>query len=74
MARLGGVDDAVVEQLAGLVHDGDLAASAVAGVECQHACAANRSSREQAFEILGEHVDGIGLSAHGELGACLAFE
>ena len=31
VARLGGVDHAVVEQLAGLVHDGDLAAGAVAG-------------------------------------------
>ena len=46
VARFGGVDHAVVEQLAGLVHDGDLAASAVARVEREHAGASHGACRE----------------------------
>ena len=73
VARLGGVDHAVVEQLAGLVHDGDLAAGAVARIECEHAGAAHGACREQALEILGKDVDGLGLGANGEFGAGLAL-
>ena len=74
MARLGGVDHAVVEQLAGLVHDGDLAAGAVARIEREHTGAADGARREQALEILGKDVDGLGLGANGELGAGLALQ
>ena len=74
VARLGGVDHAVVEQLAGLVHDGDLAAGAVARIEREHAGAAHGACREQAFEILGKDVDGLGLGANGEFGAGLALQ
>ena len=74
MARLGGVDHAVVEQLAGLVHDGDLAAGAVARIEREHAGAAHGARREQALEILGKDVDGLGLRTDGELGAGLALK
>ena len=74
MARLGGVDHTVVEQLAGLVHDGDLAAGAVARIECEHAGAADGAGREQALEILGKDVDGLGLGANGEFGAGLALQ
>ena len=74
VARLSGVDHAVVEQLAGLVHDGDLAAGAVARVEREHTGAADGAGREQALEILGKDVDGLGLGADGELGAGLALQ
>ena len=74
VARLGGIDHAVVEQLAGLVHDSDLAAGAVARVERQHAGAADGAGREQALEILGKDVDGLGLGANGEFGAGLALQ
>ena len=74
VARLGGVDHAVVEQLAGLVHDGDLAAGAVARIEREHAGAAHGARREQALEILGKDVDGLGLRTDGELGAGLALK
>ena len=74
VARLGGVDHAVVEQLAGLVHDGDLAAGAVARIEREHAGAAHGARREQALEILGKDVDGLGLGADGEFGAGLALQ
>ena len=74
VARLGGVDHAVVEQLAGLVHNGDLAAGAVARVEREHTGAADGARREQALEILGKDVDGLGLGADGELGAGLALQ
>ena len=74
VARLGGVDHAVVEQLAGLVHDGDLAAGAVARIEREYAGAAHGARREQAFEILGKDVDGLGLGANGEFGAGLALQ
>ena len=74
VARLGGIDHAVVEQLAGLVHDGDLAAGAVARIECEHAGAAHGACREQALEILGKDVDGLGLRANGEFGAGLALQ
>ena len=74
MARLGGVDHAVVEQLAGLVHNGDLAAGAVARIEREHAGAAHGACREQALEILGKDVDGLGLGANGEFGAGLALQ
>ena len=74
VARLGGVDHAVVEQLAGFVHDGDLAAGAVARIEREHAGAADGAGREQAFEILGKDVDGLGLGTDGELGAGLALQ
>ena len=74
VARLGGVDHAVVEQLAGLVHDGDLAAGAVTRIEREHAGAADGACREQALEILGKDVDGLGLGANGELGAGLALQ
>ena len=73
VARLGGVDHAVVEQLAGLVHDGDLAAGAVAWVEREYAGATDGACREQALEILGKDVDGFGLGANGEFGAGLAL-
>lgn len=74
VARLGGIDHAVVEQLAGLVHDGDLAAGAVARIEREHAGAAHGACREQALEILGKDVDGLGLGANGEFGAGLALQ
>ena len=74
MARLGGVDHAVVEQLAGLVHDGDLAAGAVARIEREHAGAAHGARREQALEILGKDVDGLGLGANGKFGTGLALQ
>ena len=74
VARLGGVDHAVVEQLAGLVHDGDLAAGAVARIEREHAGAAHGARREQALEILGKDIDGLGLRTDGELGAGLALK
>ena len=74
VARLGGVDHAVVEQLAGLVHDGDLAAGAVARIEREHAGTAHGACREQALEILGKDVDGFGLGTNGEFGAGLALQ
>ena len=74
VARLGGVDHAVVEQLAGLVHDGDLAAGAVARIEREHTGAAHGACREQALEILGKDIDGLGLRADGEFGAGLALQ
>ena len=74
VARLGGVDHAVVEQFAGLVHDGDLAAGAVARIEREHAGAAHGACREQALKVLGKDVDGLGLGANGELGAGLALQ
>ena len=74
VARLGRVDHAVVEQLTGLVHDGDLAAGAVARVEREHAGAADGAGREQALKVLGKDVDGLGLGADGELGASLALK
>ena len=74
VARLGGIDHAVVEQLAGLVHDGDLAAGAVARIEREHAGAAHGTCREQALEILGKDVDGLGLGANGELSTGLALQ
>ena len=64
----------MVEQLAGLVHDGDLAAGAVARIEREHAGAAHGACREQALEILGKDIDGLGLRADGELGAGLALQ
>ena len=64
----------MVEQLAGLVHDGDLAAGAVARIEREHAGAAHGARREQALEILGKDIDGLGLRADGELGAGLALQ
>ena len=74
MARLGGVDHAVVEQLAGLVHDGDLAAGAVSRIKREHAGAAHGACREQALEVLGKDINGLGLRADGELGAGLALQ
>ena len=57
----------MVEQLAGLVHDGDFAAGAVARVEREargrHARGAPRASPP---EILGKDVDGLGLGTNGE--------
>ena len=73
-ARLGGVDHAVVEQLARFVHHGNFAAGSISRVERQHARAAHGAGRQKAFKVFGEHVDSLGLRAHGELRAGLAFE
>ena len=64
----------MVEQLAGLVHNGDLAAGAVARIEREHAGATDGACREQALEILGKDVDSLGLGANGEFGAGLALQ
>ena len=73
-ARFGGVDHAVVEQLAGFVHHSNFAAGSIPRVEGQHARAAHRAGRQQTLEVFGEHIDRLGLRAHGELRAGLAFE
>ena len=64
----------MVEQLAGFVHHSNFAAGSIPRVEGQHARAAHRAGRQQTLEVFGEHVDRLGLRAHGKLRAGLAFE
>ena len=57
------IDDVVAEEFAGVVHDGDLAAGADAGVESEHGELAGRRREQQVLQILAENLDGIGVGA-----------
>ena len=74
VARLGGIDHAVVEELAELVDDGDLAAGPVARVEREDPRAPHGSGGKKPLEVLRKDVDGVGLCAGGEVGAGLALK
>ncbi|MNQ60325.1 hypothetical protein D3C85_746000 [compost metagenome] len=73
-ARLKRVDGGGVDDLAGLVDDGDLAARANAGVQPQHGLGAGGSGQQQVFQIGGEHADGFGFAAFTQAADQLAFE
>ena len=64
----------MVEQLAGFVHYGNFAAGSIPRVEGQHARAAHGTGRQQTLKVFGEHIDRLGLRAHGKLRSGLAFE
>ena len=74
VAGLGGIDHAVVEELAVLIDDGDLAAGPVPRVEREDPRAPHGPRGKQALEVLRKDVDGVGLRACGEVGAGLALE
>ena len=74
MTGLGGKDHAAVKELARLVHDGHLAAGAIARVKRQHAGAADGARGEKPLEVLGKDLDGLGLGAHGQAGTLLALK
>jgi hypothetical protein len=57
------VDGGGVEQLAGGVDDGDLAAGADAGVEAHGHVLAGRGGEQQVFQVLAEDADGFFLGA-----------
>ena len=69
-----GVQNGVVEQLAVLVQHRHLAAGAIPRVERDHAGAAHGALLQQALGVLGEHLDGVLLGAHGEVHAQFALE
>ena len=63
----------MVEELAGLVDDGDLAAGAYAGVDAEHGERARRRSQQQVLEIVAKDLDGIGVGALLQLQPDLAL-
>ena len=64
----------MVEQLARLIHHGDLAACTISRVEGEHARTVYRAGGQQPLEILCKDADGVGLRTNGQLCARLAFK
>ena len=67
------VDDAVVEEVAVPVQDGDFAAGAEAGVERQHHLVQDGRLEQEAAQVPGEDVDGVPLGEFGQVATDLAF-
>jgi hypothetical protein len=61
------VHGGVVQQLAGGVDHGDLAAGAQAWVQAQGGTWAGRCSQQQVVQVVGEYVDRLGFCAVAQL-------
>ena len=68
------VDHRVFQEVAVLVQGNDLAAGAEAGVDGQHAAAAQRRLQQQAAQVAGENHDGMRLGFFGQLAADLPLQ
>src|SRR5205823_11382538 len=72
--RLVRENDAVFEQIAGLIESGQLAAGTKAGVDGQHAPAAQGRRQQQAAEVPGKDADGMVLRLVRQLFADLTLQ
>ncbi len=63
LVGLGRVDDVVRLQIALAVDHRDLAAGAEPGIDRQHPLAAERRLQEQRAQVVGEHLDRLGVGA-----------
>ena len=57
------IDDAVLEELSGLVNYRDLAAGADAGIDAEHAELAGGRGEQQVLQVLAKHLNGVGVRA-----------
>ena len=64
----------MLERHAALVDHDRLAAAFEAGIEGQHALAADRRLKEEIAEVAGKHGDGMPLAVFGDLPTDLALE
>ena len=71
---LGNLQHAVIEDAAGGIHDGHLAAIAVAGVEAHDGLACERGLQQKLAQVGAEDLDGLFLSRLGEAGADFALQ
>ena len=68
------VDGGVVEQLAGGVDDGELAAGADAGVDAHRDVLAGGGGEQQVFQVLAEDADGFFFGALAQFADQFEFE
>ena len=57
------IDDVMRQELACLIHHGNLAAGAQAGVNAQHTDGSSRGRKQDVLQVLAEHIDGIRVGA-----------
>src|SRR5690606_17894432 len=73
-ARFERIDGGGVDNLAGAVDDGDLAAGADAGVQTQYGFGAGRCGQQQVFEVGGEYADSLGFAFFAQAAEQFALE
>ena len=71
---MGGIDDGGVQHLAGLIHNGNLAAGAVAGVQTDGNLALDGGRHQQLAQVDAKQLDGVFAGFFGELGADLTLD
>ena len=67
------IEHVVRQQLAGLIHNRNLAAGAQARIDAQHGDGPGRRSQQQVIEIVAENLDGFGVGTPLQLQANLAL-